>query len=190
VLDSHPHLRIHSRNPASRSNGPGLRSVIWTQGCTLACPGCFNPESHLSATGETTALDILASWVFAQAPAVEGLTISGGEPFQQAAALAEFLSMIRSQSDLSVIVFTGYTQNELARIPAVPACLESIDILIAGRYVASRRQASGLLGSSNKTAHFLSGRYQPADLANLPEAELWILPDGSIQLSGINPLQW
>ena len=65
-----------------------------------------------------------------------------------------------------------------------------MDVLIAGRYAASQRLAHGLLGSANKTVHFLSGRYSPPDLQSIPEAEVLITPQGEIINSGIRPIQW
>ncbi len=183
-------MRIHQRENASRANGPGQRAVIWTQGCTLACPGCFNPETHPNQTGQEVDVSELAEWVLAQSGALEGLTISGGEPFQQPAALAALLTAVRRQSNLSIIVFTGYTQKELLTIPSADQALANMDLLISGRYIASQRVASSLIGSANKTAHFLTNRYTIADLLTVPEAEIWINPDGSVTFSGIHPLQW
>ena len=185
-----PSLRIHQREAASRSNGPGLRAVIWTQGCSLNCPGCFNPQTHPGQSGETVPVDELAAWVVAQSPPIEGLTVSGGEPFQQAQALAELLGHVRRGSNLSTLVFTGYTQKELANFPGAADALANIDVLIAGRYIHSQRLAVGLSGSTNKIFHFLTSRYTIADLEPTPEAEIWIQPDGSVRFSGINPLKW
>ena len=183
-------MRIHHRENASRANGPGQRAVIWTQGCTLACPGCFNPETHPAQTGLDVDVDELADWVLAQSAAIEGLTLSGGEPFQQPAALAALLAAVRRRSDLSILVFTGYTQKELTTIPSAALALANMDLLISGRYIASQRVATSLIGSANKTAHFLTNRYTIADLLTVPEAEIWINPDGSVTFSGIHPIQW
>ncbi len=183
-------MRIHQRENASRANGPGQRAVIWTQGCTLACPDCFNPETHLNQSGQDVDVAELVDWLLAQPAELEGLTISGGEPFQQPSALAALLTAVRSQSHLSILVFTGYTQKELLAIPSAAQTLDNIDLLISGRYIASQRVASSLIGSANKTAHFLTNRYTIADLLTVPEAEIWINPDGSVTFSGIHPLQW
>jgi anaerobic ribonucleoside-triphosphate reductase activating protein len=185
-----PFLHVHHRETASRSNGPGLRAVIWTQGCSLGCPGCFNPETHPAQAGQFISIEELTAWSLAQPAPLDGLTISGGEPFQQPQALAALLSSIRNKSSLSTIVFTGYTQKELANIPFAPNALAHIDLLISGRYNQSQRIASGLIGSANKTFHFLTSRYTMADLRSVPDAEIWIKPDGSVSFSGINPLQW
>jgi anaerobic ribonucleoside-triphosphate reductase activating protein len=71
-------LRIHDFLPASRANGPGWRAVIWVQGCSLNCPGCFNPETHAPTGGESVPVDALVRRIVALAePSIEG--VSGGE---------------------------------------------------------------------------------------------------------------
>lgn len=185
-------LRVHHLLPASRSNGPGLRAVIWLQGCTLGCPGCFNPDTHAAAGGQVMAAADLAAWAqdCAAAEGVEGVTISGGEPLQQAHPLRALLEQLRAQTNLSVVLFSGLNRDEIQRSPALARTAGLADVLLAGRYQADRRLAAGLRGSANKSVHFLSGRYSPADLEDVPAAEVFIAPDGSLTLSGIDPLTW
>jgi anaerobic ribonucleoside-triphosphate reductase activating protein len=183
-------LRLHRYEPASRANGPGLRAVVWVQGCALGCPGCFNPQSHAFDAGERWPVERLAEQILAGKDRLEGLTISGGEPAHQHRALARLLGLVRPASDLSVVVFSGYSLEELHRLPGSQAFLDGIDVLIAGRYEAARRVASGLIGSANKTVHLLTGRYTRADLARVPQAEVILSPEGEIILSGIDPLRW
>lgn len=183
-------LRIHHIEPASRVNGPGQRAVIWLQGCAFACPGCFNPETHDMHGGELWAVEKLADHILEMQSGIEGITISGGEPLYQHRALARMLARVRAASSLSVVVFTGYTWIALNRLKGIAGVLNHVDVLLAGRYNASQRVAHGLLGSSNKTIHFLSGRYGPKDLEKVPEAEIILSPDGEIFLSGIDPLKW
>ena len=182
-------LRLHAFEPASRANGPGLRAVLWTQGCTLGCPGCFNPETHAFAGGEPVDVDELAERV-AALEGIEGVTVSGGEPLQQRPALLAFLRRLRQRTRLSVLVFTGFTWEEVRRFPEAEALLGCIDVLLAGRYEAANHLGRGLLGSSNKTAHFLTDRYGPADLAAVPPAEVVITADGEVVASGIDPLRF
>ncbi len=183
-------LNLYRFEPASRANGPGLRAVVWVQGCALGCPGCFNPGSHAFDGGELWTVENLAEKILALKDKLEGLTISGGEPAHQHPALANLLQQIRQQSDLSVLVFSGYNLEELRRMPGSQAFLQNIDVLIAGRYEAGKRVASGLIGSSNKIVHLLSNRYTLADLQKVPQAEILLSPEGDILLSGINPLRW
>ncbi|MBE0700030.1 MAG: radical SAM protein [Anaerolineaceae bacterium] len=183
-------IRLHRFEPSSRVNGPGLRAVIWVQGCALGCPGCFNPETHDFQGGEIWTVEQLAQRLLDLQNGLEGLTISGGEPAHQHRALTLLLKKVREQSSLSVVVFSGYEMAELQRIPRIEAFLSTIDVLIAGRYDASQRVARGLVGSANKTAHFLTGRYSAKDLEDVPQAEILLSPDGEIILSGIDPLRW
>jgi anaerobic ribonucleoside-triphosphate reductase activating protein len=102
---------------------------------------------------------------------VEGVTVSGGEPLQQRRSVAAFLTRVRAETDLSVLLFTGYSWEEAQRFGDV---LDRVDVLLAGR-----------LGQ--KTTHFLTNRYTQADLDRVPPAELVIEPDGSVVVSGLDP---
>lgn len=183
-------LRIHAFLPRSRANGPGERAVLWVQGCTLGCPGCFNPQTHPVNSGARIPVPALFDQIAALQVAIEGLTISGGEPFQQPAPLLKLLQRLRQETRLSILIFTGFAWSEVQRLPHADALLDCIDVLIAGRYDHSQRQAYGLLGSANKTTHFLTSRYQAQDLTTIPEAEITITSNGDILLSGIQPVQW
>lgn len=182
------HLRLHALQPFSRANGPGLRVVVWVQGCSLGCPGCYNPQTHPAAGGVLLPTSEIYAQLAAQQTLVEGVTISGGEPFDQAPALATLLYQVRIETPLSVLIFTGYEMAELARIPMAGEVLTQTDVLIAGRYRKEQRLAREMRGSTNKTVHFLTSRYTPDDLISVPEAEAWITPQGEILYSGIDPV--
>jgi len=179
-------LRLHAFQSYSRSNGPGLRAVVWFQGCTLGCPGCFNPATHAAQAGYLADTEALAAQILALRPDIEGLSISGGEPFQQPEALLDLLQRLDG-SGLGCLVFSGYTLEEILAQPLGRETLAHCDVLIAGRYVAREREAVGLLGSANQTLHFLTGRYTPEDLASVPPREVILHPDGSVTSSGIDP---
>jgi anaerobic ribonucleoside-triphosphate reductase activating protein len=183
-------LRIHQWTPKSRANGPGLRAVVWVQGCSLGCPGCFNPQTHPRQGGETVRVDDLLTELKTLESQIEGLTISGGEPLQQMPALLELLQKLRRETRLSVLAFTGFNWDEVRCLPHHTELLANLDVLIAGRFEASQRLAKGLIGSANKTVHFLTQRYSREDLQLTPPAEVWIGKNGEIELSGIDPLQW
>ena len=182
-------LRLHAFLPRSRANGPGVRAVVWVQGCSLGCPGCFNPLTHAFSGGEVVAVDELFQRVVRLGPEIQGLTLSGGEPFQQREAVAALLARIRRETNLSVIVFTGYTWAEVQAMPKAGGLLADVDVLIAGRYEAAERVARGLRGSANKTIHLLTPRYTLADLEGTPTGEIVLRPDGQLILSGIDPLR-
>ena len=181
-------LRIHSFLPYSRANGPGLRAVIWLQGCTLGCPGCYNPETHSVRGGQWVSVHELSERIRKLGDGIEGITVSGGEPLQQRPALIELLCSVRSETTLSILVFTGYTWDEVQGMPDAEEFLSGIDVLIAGRYDQGQDLAVGLRGSANQTIHYRTGRYEPCDILSVPTSELIVLADGRIVVSGMEPL--
>lgn len=149
----------------TRSLGPGLRSVAWVQGCPFNCAGCIAPEWIPQHPVREVASADLAERLLSD-PDVTGFTFSGGEPMEQAAGLAEVITLARRQRDLTLICFSGYRLAELrARPPesGVAALLAETDVLIDGRYVAARNDNRGLRGSSNQRIHHLTGRLANAD---------------------------
>ncbi len=187
-------LRVHEFLPHSRANGPGVRAVIWVQGCTLGCPGCFNPATHSHAGGELVRVDELVERIAAldREQAIEGLSISGGEPLQQLDALLALLQRVREETTLSVVVFTGYAREEIAGMDGADELLACVDVLVAGRYDASRPVVapSDLRGSENQTVDLLSGRYTLDDLRMVPPAEIIITSQGEVWVSGVDTVEW
>lgn len=167
----------------SRANGPGLRSVVWVQGCTIGCPGCFNPHTHPHGPMRLANPKELARRLL-QVPSTEGITISGGEPFEQAEACALLAQAIQN-GGRTVVVFTGYRFDVLAasRLAAVQRFLASIDLLIAGPYIQSLSgDGSRWRGSSNQTLHALTDRYRDALESAMSTAPLVeIATDGALQ---------
>lgn len=182
-------LRLHSFLPLSYANGPGARAVVWVQGCTLGCRGCFNPETHLASGGTLVSVKGLVETIAANVQA-EGVSILGGEPLQQYRPVMSLLKSIRANTKHSVLLFTGYTWEEVRQMPDADDLLACVDILFAGRYDQCQRVAHHLLGSANKTVHFLTERYSMDDLVHVPEAEVIVDSSGEIVLSGIDPLIW
>lgn len=177
---------IHAFNRGSRANGPGLRAVIWFQGCSLGCPGCFNPATHSPRGGHESDTEALAAEILALSDQIEGVSISGGEPFQQPAALLDLLCRLDG-THLSRLVFTGYTVPEINRRSMGPEVLRHLDVLIAGRYAAAHPVGHGLLGSANQRIHLLTDRYTLSQLSTIPRRELILHADGTMTISGISP---
>jgi len=182
-------LRLHAHEPVSRANGPGLRAVLWFQGCTLGCPGCFNPHTHDASGGTAADISTLATRLHQRPNNIEGISISGGEPFQQPEALLALVEAMRG-SDLSILVFSGYSLAEIQRQPLGPAILAHLDVLIAGRYMQSRHDGRALLGSSNQSIHLLTPRHTLAEFAHIPGTEIILHTDGSYTLTGIAPAKF
>lgn len=174
----------------SRVNGPGQRAVLWVQGCSLGCPGCFNPDTHAFDGGESVAVDDLLARLVALQGSIEGVTISGGEPLQQRLPLLRLLQRVRQETGLTTLLFSGFTWAEIRQMPDATALLACLDILIAGRYEASQHLARDLHGSANKSIHFLTNRYSLSDLQAIPSAEVIITREGEVMVSGIDPIGW
>jgi anaerobic ribonucleoside-triphosphate reductase activating protein len=179
-------IHLHAVENASRANGPGLRAVIWFQGCTLRCPGCFNLATHGPQGGYESDTESLASKILSLGSEIEGITLSGGEPFQQPEALNDLLESL-CNTRMSRIVFSGYTLDEINTLPLGAKILKGIDVLVAGRYIASQHLGHGLLGSSNQKIHLLTPRYSQADFTAISPHEIILHPDGTMTISGIDP---
>lgn len=175
-------LNLARTLPRSAANGPGERFVLWVQGCPLACPGCWNPDTWTFERRDLRPVADLAAAILAT-EGIEGVTFTGGEPFAQARALAALAEKVRA-AGLSTFIFTGYDLHELQR-PEHRRLLASTDVLVAGRYVDARR-AQGLAwrGSDNQRVHFLTTRYGPADMEDHAEVEYHLHRDGTIILTG------
>jgi anaerobic ribonucleoside-triphosphate reductase activating protein len=180
-------VRVHATEPRSRANGPGARFVVWMQGCTLGCAGCFNPATHETGAGHELDVDEIAA-ALAATHGIEGLSLSGGEPLQQADAAVALLDAARALG-LSTLAFSGYTLDEIASLPRGAEVLARLDVLIDGRYVSSARLASGLRGSANQRIMMLTDRYQLSDIEATPVAEIRIAPSGDVVLTGVDPLK-
>jgi len=181
-------IRIHAFEPRSRANGPGARFVVWFQGCSLGCPGCFNPATHDPDTGRDAAIDELVDELARARAGIEGISLSGGEPLQQPEAARALLDAARGLG-LSTLAFSGYTIDEIRALPGGPDVLARLDVLIDGRYVARDRLATGLRGSANQRIQLLTERYARADVEATPVAEIRISPTGELVLTGVDPLK-
>ncbi|MEE1784532.1 4Fe-4S single cluster domain-containing protein [Streptomyces sp. SP17BM10] len=153
-------VNVAATRVGTRALGPGLRSVVWVQGCPFTCRGCMSPDwipdhpARLVAPGDLAA-ELLAD------QRVTGLTLSGGEPMAQADALADTVELARSRRDVSVLCFTGHRLERLRDHPphpGVPRLLALVDVLVDGLYVAAHNTGRGLRGSANQRVHRLTGR--------------------------------
>ena len=125
-------LRIAGIIEESIVDGPGIRMTVFTQGCNHKCKGCHNPQTHDFKAGR----DITIEEIIEKAknnPLLDGLTISGGEPFEQAQACANLARAARDIG-LNVLVYTGYTYEILQEKEEYQDFLQQIDILIDGRF--------------------------------------------------------
>ena len=171
--------------------GPGRRVGLWLQGCSLRCPGCVSVDTWAAKRGETTVeavLTALAPWL----SEADGVTISGGEPFEQPEALEALLRglRMRAPAQCDILIYSGYPWERLAtQVNAWPGLA---DALIPDPYRAGAGQTLAWRGSDNQPMHLLTAlgsvRYaawQHAPRSALPRALDMAFLDGEIWMAGI-----
>ncbi|MCR5813729.1 MAG: anaerobic ribonucleoside-triphosphate reductase activating protein [Desulfovibrio sp.] len=153
---SEPILTLAGIEEESIVDGPGLRFVVFTQGCPHHCKGCQNPQTHPFEGGKAYSIEDLLS-CYDENPLLDGMTFSGGEPFAQAEALAVLAEGVHKRGG-TIVTYTGYTYETLRqRIHHDGDChhwqhlLDETDLLIDGPYVEKLRDLDLLFrGSSNQ----------------------------------------
>ena len=143
--------------------GPGDRIGIWLCGCNRACPGCSNPELWSPRPEYEVSIENLChliDQVLSNYP-VDGITITGGEPFQQADDLWKLISQLSNQVS-DILVYSGYRLQELYDLndPAVNGVLNNVATLVDGAYIQELNDNSPLRGSSNQQIHILKDEYR------------------------------
>ena len=143
--------------------GPGDRIGIWLCGCNRACPGCSNPELWSPRPEYEVSIENLChliDQVLSNHP-VDGITITGGEPFQQADDLWKLISQLSNQVP-DILVYSGYRLQELYDLndPAVNSVLNNVATLVDGAYIQELNDNSPLRGSSNQQIHILKDKYR------------------------------
>lgn len=136
-----PDLRVCGLVEESIVDGPGLRFVVFVQGCLQDCPGCQNPQTHALDGGSLMNTEELLAR-FDENPLLSGITLSGGEPFLQPEPLAELAREVHRRGK-TVMVYSGYTYEQLLARAAGDAgtqqLLDEADILVDGPYVEALR---------------------------------------------------
>lgn len=134
------------------ANGPGIRASFFVSGCTIRCKNCFNEEYQDFNFGnewtEETTKEILR---YLEDSNVEGLTILGGEPFDNAEDLLEIIKDLRSKTDKSIWIYSGYIFEKLIKNPIKKEILENVDVLVDGPFVEEKKDLMlAFRGSSNQ----------------------------------------
>ena len=144
-------IRLFGLVTDSIVDGPGFRVSIFTQGCPHHCEGCHNPGSHDPAAGKEWTLDEVEN-KFTGNPLLDGITLTGGEPFQQPAACAE-LARRAHRKGLNVWAYSGWTYEQLLADPKKRALLEETDVLVDGPFILAQRTLDKrFMGSKNQRA--------------------------------------
>lgn len=152
-------LRVSGIVEESVVDGPGLRFVVFAQGCPHRCQGCHNPGTWDFEGGKTITVEELLKKIRAN-PLLKGVTLSGGEPFAQASQMAELAKEVKG-TGMDVITYTGYTFEKLLTLcesdPGIKSLLENTDYLIDGPYLKDQRDL-GLPFRGSRNQRFLDVR--------------------------------
>lgn len=132
-------IRLFGTAPDSIVDGPGLRYSVFTQGCAHNCPGCHNQDSQPFDGGVLTSVDVVMAEIESN-KLIQGVTLSGGEPFDQPAPCAEIARRCKA-AHLSVWAYSGYLYEDLMEKaktdPDIESLLATIDVLVDGPFVQS-----------------------------------------------------
>ena len=134
-------------------DGPGLRAVLWTQGCSHHCPGCQNPQTWDFNGGGLVPIDMVKEAID-ELEYQDGITFSGGDPMFQIEACNELAEYCKEKG-LNIWVYTGFTYEEIMKLaekkPVYLDFLKKIDVLVDGRFIESQRDLNLLFrGSANQ----------------------------------------
>lgn len=153
-------LNIGKILPQSKVNGPGNRCVVWLQGCGIRCPHCMNQEFLPREPRKEITVSELYETI-ASMPEIEGVTYSGGEPFEQAKGLY-YLSRKLKEKGLTIMSYSGNTYSDLAsrNDRYISSLLSILDVLVDGGFDADKAASLPWRGSRNQKVHFLTGKYK------------------------------
>lgn len=130
-------IRLSGIAPQSLVNGSGIRKVYFSQGCTHKCKNCFNPETWPFSGGKEFDMDELISKLSIETY-LDGVTFSGGDPFQQADKFAYMAKKIK-ELGFNIWAYTGYTFEQLLKLSKtdknIKTMLENIDVIVDGPFV-------------------------------------------------------
>lgn len=175
-------LRVAAFLPHASANGPGVRSVLWVQGCGRECPECCNAPFADPAGGiEATVGQVVASILGVEG--AEGVTFSGGEPFEQAVQLAAVARQVRALRDIGVVCYSGFTLDQLRSngVAGADELLEQVDLLIDGPFDSARAAPLRWRGSDNQRLHFLTARYR-----ELEEMAATAQTEAEVEIHGVS----
>ncbi len=184
-------LNVYKIIKTTEVEGPGKRFCIWVQGCKKHCKGCFATQTWEFGKGTDYLIDKLFTQIEKE-PEIEGITLLGGEPFEQAQSLFELTSKVK-QIGLSVVCFTGYKFEELekSKKTAISKLLKNIDLLIDGEFKQENFDLSRpWVGSSNQRYIFLSDFYNIEDIKKYHnKIEMRISQDGKLEINGMGDFE-
>ncbi|MCY3412087.1 MAG: radical SAM protein [Candidatus Heimdallarchaeota archaeon] len=162
--------------------GPGTRFVIWLQGCSIRCKGCWNTQFWSTDGGSIMNPEELASLVANKS--VTGVTILGGEPLDQKEPLLNFVTLVKSMN-YDIMLYSGYEEDEIEADPIKLQIVGLCDIVITGRYIEQLRDtALKWRGSSNQQIKYYSDKYKELNIVEEQEIEIILDDIGNIKVLG------
>jgi len=163
--------------------GPGNRYVIWLQGCTLGCKGCWNTDMWPHKKKHLIERENLLSEILSLEDIV-GVTILGGEPLQQYENTLWLLKKL-NKTELDCMLYSGYNYSEIVTNTSHSEVFKLVDIIITGRYEVKLRDTSlRWRGSSNQEIHFLTEKYKTQDFDECNQIEIHIGEFGDVDILG------
>lgn len=138
--------------------GPGRRIVIWTIGCPRRCKDCSNPELwNIDPQKDIDISDLIK--IINNQTDVDGITITGGDPFYQRNELLKLVNEIKRKGINDILIYTGYLYEELQQDEVSKEIINNISALVDGPYIAELNDNIGLRGSSNQRLFVLNKKY-------------------------------
>lgn len=132
-------IRIAGIKEESIVDGPGIRFVVFTQGCKHKCKGCHNPQTHSFSGGALMDIDEIVNKIKGN-PLLKGITLSGGEPFEQVEACLELTKKVKALG-LDVFCYSGYSIGEILKDEKKRKLLDEIDILVDGKFILEEKNS-------------------------------------------------
>jgi anaerobic ribonucleoside-triphosphate reductase activating protein len=152
--------------------GPGKRLGIWVQGCSIHCKGCINKSTWNKKNGKKLPVINVYEIVNQLCQDYDGITITGGEPFDQYPQLMAFATMLKRKTNLNILCYTGFNLEELETKFPDKVFYKCIDFLIDGRFEKDNPSSNSIKGSENQAIYsFADGYPVKTDLRNI--AKTW-----------------
>jgi len=168
------------------SLGFGRRVGVWFQGCSIRCPGCVSVDTWAAGRGSTT-VDAVVEAIIPWLREADGITISGGEPFDQVNALEELVRELRPRMSGDVLIFSGYPYEALET--SLSRLVELVDAIVTDPFEAESPQTLALRGSDNQRLHRLTAlgraRYSDGVVDTGSPVDVMVDNDGTVWMAGI-----
>lgn len=142
-------VKISGMVKESIVDGPGIRFVVFAQGCSHKCPGCHNPHTHDFDGGTSIEADTLVENIL-KSKNIDGVTFSGGDPFFQPDGF-EYIAKRLKKKNVHILAYTGYSYEQIVKDEKKRKLLESLDVLVDGRFIEEEKTLKlAFRGSKNQ----------------------------------------